>query len=514
MNDKSKNSNIFNGILAGTINNILMIMLPFISRTIILYKLGTNYIGLSGLFTSIIQMLSLTELGFGSAISYALYKPLANKDVKEVNRLLKLYKNIYFIIGIFISVLSILLIPFLKYLIKGDVPQDINIYILYAFYIINTVSSYFFFAYKKILLHANQRYDIDATVSTFTLIIQYIFQIMVLVSIGNYYLYVFILPVFTIINNIICSRIIDRLYPQYKCRGNVRKNQLKSIIKNAGGAFCSKIGSTIYLSADNIVISAFLGLTILGKYQNYYYVISVLISLFAVIHNTIRPIIGNRLVTRQLEQNWNEFKKIYSIYIWLTIFACSFCISLYQIFEYLWAGNDNLLPDYIPYLLVVFFFVTKLYGLLTVYQEAAGIWWHGKFIYIISAVVNLTINIILVNIIGLSGVIISSIVSTLTVSIPGIVHIIFKYLFIEKSYKKEFVKMFISLNVKAVLTFIIVNQVTLLIKGYSFTVLLCRFIITLIIDILCYLILNIQSKEIKYINKIIVSKITKRDINE
>ena len=177
------------GIINGLLNTIINIILPFISRTIIIYKLGTEYVGLGSLFTSILQVLSLTELGMGAAISYSLYQPLVEGDKDKTTAVLKFYKNIYLIIGIIIFVISVLLFPFLGYLISGDIPNDININILYLIYVLNSVESYFVLGYKKILLSANKRYDIEVKINSITTVSQYALQIILLLMFNNYYIY-------------------------------------------------------------------------------------------------------------------------------------------------------------------------------------------------------------------------------------------------------------------------------------------------------------------------------------
>ena len=474
-NNMSRAGNVKKGILMGGINNALGIALPFLSRTVLIYKLGMEYVGLGGLFSSVLQILSLSELGFGTAISYLLYKPLAEHDVPRVNAILSFFRKIYRIIGCVILLISIVLVPFLKYLIKSDLPSDLNLYILYGIYVINTVASYFLFAYKKALLSANQRYDVEVTISSIVLIGQYVIQIVLLLLFRNYYLYVIVLPVMTVIGNVLSAALVKKIYPEYVCRGKLEKNELSEVFKNTGGAFFSKIGSTIYLSADSIVISAFLGLLILGRYNSYYYIISALITVFAVVHNSVRPVAGNIIATESSEKVWNSYKKVNYAYMWAVIVCCACCFVLLQDFVTVWTGKDNTLGFDIVVLLVIYFFSGRCTCMLVVYQEAAGIMWKGKFIPLISAAVNLTANIIMVQFIGLPGVIISSIISSVFINLPGYVYVIFKYLFMDKEYKKYYIYSLIFQVCKLVITvsiswfslrlFVVTGWVSLVLKG-------------------------------------------------
>lgn len=447
--------NIGRGIFVGFLNNILGIILPFISRTIIIHQLGTEYVGLGSLFTSILQVLSLSELGFGVAIGYLLYKPLAEGDRAKVNAILRFYRKIYLIIGILILVISTILYPFLDKLIAGDVPANINIHVLYIIYVVNTAISYFFFSYKKILLSANQRYDIEVGITSCVFAIKSIVQISLLLVFRNYYVYVIVIPVMTLLGDIVAYVTTNKKFPGYVCEGRLNQKDIRDILKNTGGAFFSKIGSTVYLSVDNIIISAFLGLSILGKYNNYYYVISSLIAVFAVIHNSIRPAVGNIMVTENKEAIWSIFTKTNYIYMLFVILCSNCCYVLFQDFEQVWCGSDNMLGFDIVILLVIYFFVGRITSLLSVYLEAAGILWQGKFVPLASALVNLLLNIVLVNISGLRGVLISSIISLLFINLPGYTHIVFKYLFTDKRQRHHFFKDTIILIVQMIIIILI-----------------------------------------------------------
>ena len=328
----SRIGNARKGIAFGIINNILVVILPFISRTIIIYTLGNEYLGLGGLFTSIINVINISELGFGAAVSYILYKPIAENDEQKVCAILKFTRKCFFVIGMVVLAIGLAIMPFLRSLISGDIPSGINIYVLYIIYLVNVVSSYVMFSYKRILFSANQRYDIETKIASFSVIVQYVIQIVVLLLLKNYYVYVLVIPAATIINNLTCQIITKRLYPNFICKGDISKEEISVLKQKVSGSFFSKLGDTIYLSVDNIVISAVFGLLILGKYGNYYYIITSLVALFAIVHNTLRPIIGNCIVTEEKSVNFKRFLSLNNIYIWLTAFCTCCLICLYQNF--------------------------------------------------------------------------------------------------------------------------------------------------------------------------------------
>ena len=200
----------------GIIFRIVVIIFPFAIRTIIIKKIGTDYLGLSSLFTSILNLLNLTELGVGTAIVYSMYEPLAKDDDKKICALMNLYKKIYRIIGLIVLIIGLIIIPFIKNLITGQVPNDINIYYLFFIYLANTVLSYWLFAYKVCIIQIHQRVDIATKINILVYILTYSIQIIILISIKNYYLYTLMLPLSTILYNILNGLYVDRQYKKKK----------------------------------------------------------------------------------------------------------------------------------------------------------------------------------------------------------------------------------------------------------------------------------------------------------
>lgn len=270
----NKTKSAVKNISFGILNKILAILFPFVIKTIIIYKLGVEYLGLNSLFSSILNILNFAEIGFGTAIVFSMYKPLAEDDTESVCALLNFYRKIYRIVGIVVVGFGLLTTPFLPYLINGDHPADINLYLLYLIYLFNNVCGYFFFAYKASLLSALQRNDISSIISSIINSLGYIVQIAVLFAFKNYYAYIIITPIATIANNLVVGYITKKKYPEYTCKGKISPEQSKEIKNKVFGLMCHKVGSVVQSSIDNIAISAFLGLTILGVYNNYLYISS------------------------------------------------------------------------------------------------------------------------------------------------------------------------------------------------------------------------------------------------
>jgi len=431
--------NAKNGLIHGCFNMIANIFLPFVSRTFLIHFLGTQFLGIGGLFSSILNVLNISELGVGAAISFMLYKPVADEDIEHVNNLLNFYKKCYRIIGCVVLILGLCCMPFLPKLIKGAYPDGINLYIIFLIFLSQSALTYFLFAYKTVLLIANQRYDIFVFVQTLTKILTSLFQIIILIIAKNYYAYIIILPFSSLMQNFLDNYFVLKLFPQYKAKGKIGSDEKKEFSKKVIGAFSTKIGEIIYLSADQIIISAFLGLTILGIYTNYYYIITSLIALFAIFHNTMRPILGRHVAVKTIEKNFEEFRIINYGYGLFSIW-CSCCLLiLYQPFMKLWVGKDNIFKNHFAILFSLYFFIGRLSAVLGIYRDSCGIWWQGKYISLVAGIGNLLVNITLIQFIGLEGVLIASIVTSTLILLPGYFFVLFKSYFTNLVYKKKFI---------------------------------------------------------------------------
>ena len=420
--------NAFYNVVFGAVFKIISILGPFLIRTLMIYKMGNEYVGLNSLFTSILSFLSLTELGVGSALVYSMYKPIANDDKQTICALLNLYKKIYRIIGAIILVIGLALLPFLKYLIKADCPEDVNLYILYLIYIFNTVISYELFAYKQSLLQAYQRNDIISKRSAVLQILLYILQGISIVFTKNFYVYIIWMPAITIFTNLANAVITQKMFPDISAEGKINKSLERSIIKNVTALFGTKANSIVMHAADNIVISSFIGLNMVGLYGNYYYIMNALIGMMTVVYDSITAGLGNSIETETVEKNHRDFNMLTLLNFWL-ITVCSACLlCLYQPFMNLWVGKKQMLGLDIVILLVVYFYIYHIRRIVLTYKDAAGVWWQDRYRPYIMMVVNIVGNLVMVQFFGLQGVVLSTIVSML-ISLPIENYTVFRYIF-------------------------------------------------------------------------------------
>lgn len=427
MGERTKNT--LRNIFTGLVSKVFVLALPFVVRTIVIYKLGAEYVGLSSLFTSILQVLNVTELGFASAIACTMYDPIAQNDTKKICEAITLLKTVYRIVGSTILVLGFGLTPVLPLLIKEGVPNDVNIYILYFIHLANTVVSYFFYGYKNTVLSANQRYDIINKVNAAISIVLGVIQIAVLIFFSNYYLYIITLPLFSLVTNILINHFSNILYPELNVKTTGSLKGLRKISKQIGGIAIGRISLMCRNSFDSIILSTMIGLNAVAIYSNYYLIFSSITGVLSVILTSMAASVGNSLSLNSIEKNEKDHIK-FDFYYEIIVAFCTICLfMLYQPFMILWVGEDLTFPFATMVLFCLYFYVNQLAQVRSVYSEAAGLWWHFRYLTVGEMVANLVLNIGLGYYFGVNGIIFATIITAFLGSFLGCSYITYKKLF-------------------------------------------------------------------------------------
>lgn len=419
----------FRNIIFGVFLKGYQTLLPFFMRTLLIYTLGMEYVGLNGLFTSVLQILNLAELGISQAMTYAMYRPIAEDDSDKICKLLGLYKKYYFYIGLAVGIIGLAFLPFLQSLISSDVPADLNIYVLYLLYLASTVISYWMFSYKGSLLEAHQRNDIISKIQIINLTIQSVLQIIVLIMWKNYYLYIIIQVLVQILNQCLIQIYTKKNYPYCYPKKETDYSYKALVTSNIRDLAFAKFGYVVLTSSDTVIISSFLGLSVLAIYQNYYYLITAIIGFISTLMYGIIASIGNSIVTETKEKNYDDFKTLTFIISWITAICTCCFLCMFQPFMELWVGAKYLFPFNMVILFCIYFYIYEFNQLFNVYKDAAGLWHHDRFRPLITSLCNLIMNILLVNVIGIEGVLLSTVLSILIVGMPWLIHNIFTYLF-------------------------------------------------------------------------------------
>jgi O-antigen/teichoic acid export membrane protein len=409
--------------------HVVTILLQFVNRKVFVSLLDAEYLGLNGLFSNILSLLALSELGVGMAMTYALYKPIADNDIPRIKSLMKLYKKVYSVIGFFVLAAGALLTPILHLLIK-DMPDIPYIRIYYLLYVLNSGMTYFY-AYKKTAIICNQDAYITSISTTIASIATKLLQIIVLWLTGSFFAYLIIQVVITRLENIVISKIADKHYPYLKDKNveELSPEDKKDIKTNVMAMLCHKIGDVIVNATDNIILSKVLGLVSVGAFSNYILLFDNVKAIsFGVIRSTSASV-GNYIAKKDKEETYKVYKNLIFVNFWIIGF-CSIClVCLIQDFIKIWLGDAYLLDFGTVMVLGACFYFTGMRLVNLVFKEAAGFFRQDRYKALFEAVLNLVISIPLTIHMGIVGVKLGTLISTLLVPfwIEGLV--VYKHLF-------------------------------------------------------------------------------------
>lgn len=388
---------------------VLDIILAFLCRKLFIDYVGIELLGVNSTFISLLNTLSLAELGFESAILYSLYKPLSTNNIKIVEDIIYLMKKIYNVIGFIILVGGIILSLFLHQILKGI---DVNgeIYLAYYLLLISNVVTYLL-AYKRTLLYAHQKAYICSLIGAGCKMLSTILQILLLIIFHQYILYVFVIIIQNISTNIITSRYVDKHY-KFNLNKTINKELFNNIIKDVKNIFWGKIAGFIYSSTDNIIISTFVGTIQVGFLSNYTQIFFQIKIMITSMFNSIKPTLGQYISTQNDEEILYKTLKNYSFIRYIT--ALFLLVPGYAVcddFITAWIGKEYVLTSTITLLIVIDIFIHFVHGALVDYISCLGLFNKDKNISIIGAIINLFVSLILVIDIGVIGVLIGTVIS-------------------------------------------------------------------------------------------------------
>lgn len=496
MRSKSSAKNL----VVALIGQAFGLIISFIARIIFVKFLSDEYLGLNGLFTNLLTMLSLVELGVGSALVYSLYKPLADGDNEKVKSLMDLYRKAYNIIGGVVLIIGILFIPFYRYLIS-EVPSISHLDFIYILFVLNTAISYFY-SYKRSLIICDQKRYIATIYRYVFYFLLNVFQIIVLFLTHNYILYLITQVVFTWLENICISIKADRMYPYLKDKNikKLDKKELNAISKNVRAMLFHKIGGVVVNSTDNILISKLVGLIAVGMYSNYYLITSALDTITAQFFNAITASVGNLGActnSKKVKETFNTtFFLNYLIYGVITVCL----LILFNPFIEVWLGKKYLFDFGVVLVITICFYLKGIRKTCLTFKDALGLFWQDRYKPIIESIINLVASIILGIKYGVLGIFMGTIISTVTTSLWIEPYVLYKYYFKENII--DYLYRFIKYTLVVVLTYLIVQKIVILISINGILGLLIKGVVSLILSILIMTIVFIKTNEIKHVKKI------------
>lgn len=487
---------------------LLTLILSFASRTVFIYTLGAEYLGLNGLFSNILSFLALSELGLGTAISFLLYKPLAIDDKERIKAVMAFYKKCYLIIGTVITLLGVALMPFLKYLVNLEQPIPENLYLVFFLFVLQSSVSYFFVAYKQTLIEANQKkYKLTKYEIIFT-ILNCVVDIVVLLIFRDYILFLLSKLALIVVKNLVFAQKIDRLYPYLKepLTTILNKQEVIKIFKDVYSVSVFRLGSMLFNSVTNIVTSAVVGTIVVGYYSNYTMILMQVELIYAMIVSAVAASIGNVVATESKEKQYEIYKKLNLITFLVYGIACVCLFQLLNSLVNLWLGNIG--KDYILSQFVVCLIVANLYTncscqILEKFRTAAGFFKVGRDLLLIGGVVNVFLSVILAKQWGFEGVLIAPFICKIFITVTPFVLRVGKKVFL-KSYSYmlyEYFSQFFLICFICAITWVLCSTIHL----GSWYYFILEVIITVIISVLVLFIFYHKTREFKeimtYINK-------------
>ncbi len=438
---RSRTENSIKNSSVALITQGINVVLNFITRTVFIKFLGASYLGINGLFTNILSVLSFAELGFGTAIVFMLYEPLAKNDQRGISAIMNFYKKVYNIIGFVILGLGIAMIPLLPFFINDakELPANLPpLWVIYLLYVISTSSSYFF-NYKRSIIIASQNGYLDSFNTLIFNILRNILQCIMLMIWHSFLVYLIIQISCTILSNIFMARKADKLFPFMKENRDAKigRDSLKTILKNVTAMSMHKISSVIVSSTDNILIAKFVGLTAAGYYSNYTMITLTLKTVYTQAMSPVTASVGNLIASESKEKLRQFTVRMFFLNACIAIFFSSCLASLVNPFISLFWGAEYVFDYFTVLLIVLSFYLNCMRQTMIIMIDAGGLFWKNKWKGLVEATVNLVVSIVLAGPLqmGINGIVIGTIISCISTNLWWDPYVVYKYSLEEKISK-------------------------------------------------------------------------------
>lgn len=496
-NTSARTLNASRNIAAGLLAQIASLLFGFIFRTIFIKVLAVEYLGINGLFTDILTLFSLAELGVGSAIVFRMYRPIAVDDIDKVSALLDFYKKIYRVIALVILVLGATIMPFIKYLIHdtSEIPSDVNIYVIYALFLMQSLSSYLF-VYKTSIFTADQKAYVVSAMSICNQIFSTVAKIVVLYLTLNYTFVLLSGIVVTLLINIAFSELSKRKYKFVFAKKNkLDKKTIHDIKGDVLATMCHKVGGVIVTNTDSILISAMIGLGILGIYSNYTLIINAINVFMGQLLSSFIASIANSKLKSDENDYYNTYKRAIYLDAVATCFTTIALFGLLNPFISVWLGGEFLLPQTTVLLLCLSYFLKNIRQINNSFTNACVLFRRDKWRPFTEAAINLVVSIVLAKFMGIDGIFIGTIVSNLCTVFWREPYLLFKYEF-KKNVAIYFIIVALSLLFTAGCSALMWYIFTFIPTGIGWLIL--EFVIMAIVPTALMIILTCRMQEFKY----------------
>ncbi|MFC4735151.1 lipopolysaccharide biosynthesis protein [Bacillus daqingensis] len=490
-------------LLVAIIGHVGIVIANFFSRKIFIDHLGIEYLGVYSLFNNIIAVLSLAELGIGIALIYCMYEPLEKNQINLLKALMEFYKKIYISIGLFILLLGLCLMPFVQFIVSEEIP---NIEIIFLLSVVNSTITYFL-AYKRSILIADQKSYIVNFYHYVFMLITIMVQIIGIIIYPSLIVFLAISAIFKVIENILILRKANNIYPfiinTKGCR--LSKEYKANIFKHMKGLAYHKVGSTVSHSSDNIILSIYTTISLVGIYSNYLLITNTLKTIVGQGFQSITASVGNYITTKKENEQIKLFNNILFSNAWIFGISSLILFFTFNLFIEMWIGENYLLNKYLVAIIVINFYLIGYRKAVITFKNAHGLFWQDRYKSIVEALFNILISIILVQYFGLLGILIGTFISNLFISYWIEAYVLYKYGFKVSviNYYFQSLRYIIDLLVIFVAILVILNLMNL--TNFSLVVqFISNILITLIIVTFFILLFYKNDNRFKFFLNIIV----------
>lgn len=507
-NNHSRKANALLTSGAGLVQQFLQIIGNFAYRTVFLLFLSKEYLGIQGLFSNILQLFSLAELGIGSAILYSMYKPFAARDTKKISALIHFYSKVYNLLAVLILGLGICFYPFIGSVVNlSEIPGDVNLTVVYFLFVAQSVVSYLF-VYKQSILTADQRNYMVSLFSSALLLASYAVRILVLVCTRNFELVLLSDIAVSLLLNWGFSLWITRKYGSiFREKPKLSREDKAEIFRNTGGLLCHKIGTIVVTSTDNIVLSKYVSLVAVGIYSNYAITVSAITNLANRVLASLVPTITNYILTKSKEDSYDLFQKLLFLNLWLASFTTVCLYLMLNPFIELWLDRSFLLPQMAVTWICIQHYLQVSRITANNFVTGCGLFMRDKIRPLVESVLNIVISVVLAQYIGIAGVFIGTCVSGLCTYYWREPYLVF-----QNYFKKEFWKYWLIQGLWMILTVALCWGGTWIFAKISAGILgfMLKLMIAAIVPNMMILLCTIRTKESRYYQGMAAQVVKKR----
>lgn len=460
MGQNTRTINSTRNVIYGLGLQVVQLLINFVARTIFIRILGVEYLGINGLFTNILTLLSLTELGFGNAIVYSMYKPLANGDKEKIAALMNFYKKIYTRIAMAVLIVGLAFLPFLQNIISmNEINIEIEqIRIFYLLFLMNSVISYLF-VYKTTIISADQKMYLLKKYNFIAFCIFNILQIVSLYLTHNYTMYLIIQILYTLGDNAYGAYKAKKMYPYIEQKVDLEKQEKNKIYKNVGSIFIYKLSGTILNNTDNILISTLVSTVLVGYYSNYMMIVHGLLGMITIIFTAVTASVGNLNADTDSKRKNEVFQDMTLICFWI-LGVTSICLmNGISDFVSIWVGEQYQLSFEIVAIIVLNYYIYGNLNPIWTFRDTTGIFKDAKNSSIVLGILNLVLSILLGKVYGMFGIILATAISRLLTTAWYQPYVLYKKIFKTpiKSYYLKQIRNIVILMIAYLVTLPIMN---------------------------------------------------------